>query len=91
MSDVRQARALRQEIEQTRAELGQTVEALAAKVDVRARARQAARDGTDRVRVQLGLAARSLRDSPGRTALLATALAGLIGLMVARMVRGRRA
>jgi hypothetical protein len=42
--------ALRQEIEQTREELGETVEALAAKVDVKARAQEAAEETKERVR-----------------------------------------
>lgn len=41
---------LRQEIEQTRAELGETVEALAAKADVKTRAQQMADDARSRVR-----------------------------------------
>ena len=40
---------LRREIEQTRAELGETVEALAAKADVKARAHEAADDVRERV------------------------------------------
>src|SRR6266567_7166890 len=41
--------ALRREIEQTRAELGETVEALAAKADVKARAQEAVDDVKHRV------------------------------------------
>lgn len=44
---------LRDEIEQTRAELGDTVEALAAKTDVKARAQQALDEAADRTRQQL--------------------------------------
>jgi hypothetical protein len=40
---------LRQEIEQTRAELGETVEALAAKADVKGRAQDAVEDAKERV------------------------------------------
>jgi transcriptional regulator len=40
---------LRREIEQTRAELGETVEALAAKADVKARAQEAVEDVKHRV------------------------------------------
>lgn len=50
--------ALRQEIAQTRAELGETVEALAAKADVKARARARARELADETRVR----ARELAD-----------------------------
>lgn len=45
--------ALRARIERTRAELGETVEALAAKTDVTARATTAARRFVDRVRSAL--------------------------------------
>ncbi|MFC4063660.1 DUF3618 domain-containing protein [Actinoplanes subglobosus] len=47
---------LRDEIEQTRAELGDTVEALAAKTDVKARAKQALDGAADRTRQQLSTA-----------------------------------
>ncbi len=43
--------ALRTEIEHTRAELGETVEALAAKADVKARAQETGADGTPRASV----------------------------------------
>ncbi|MCY1136541.1 DUF3618 domain-containing protein [Actinoplanes sp. Pm04-4] len=44
---------LRAEIEQTRADLGQTVQELAAKADVKARAKQAAGDAGNQVRQKL--------------------------------------
>ena len=44
---------LRAEIEKTRAELGETVQELAAKADVKARAKQAAGDTADRLRQKL--------------------------------------
>jgi uncharacterized protein YjbJ (UPF0337 family) len=44
---------LRAEIEQKRAELGQTVQDLAAKADVKARAKQAVGDATGRARQKL--------------------------------------
>ncbi|GAA3934133.1 hypothetical protein GCM10023085_14300 [Actinomadura viridis] len=50
--------ALREEIEQTRRELGDTVEALAAKADVKARARERA----DRMRAGVGLRRRERRE-----------------------------
>jgi hypothetical protein len=49
---------LRQEIERTRAELGETVEALAAKADVKSRAQQMAEDAKARVRDSVDDAAR---------------------------------
>jgi ElaB/YqjD/DUF883 family membrane-anchored ribosome-binding protein len=44
---------LRAEIERTRADLGETVQELAAKADVKARAKQAVGDATDRARQKL--------------------------------------
>jgi ElaB/YqjD/DUF883 family membrane-anchored ribosome-binding protein len=44
---------LRAEIERTRADLGETVQELAAKADVKARAKQAAGDAADRARQKL--------------------------------------
>ncbi len=44
---------LRAEIEQTRAQLGQTVQDLAAKADVKSRAKQAVGDATGRARQKL--------------------------------------
>jgi hypothetical protein len=44
---------LRAEIERTRADLGETVQELAAKADVKARAKQAVGDTTDRARQKL--------------------------------------
>lgn len=47
---------LRAEIDQTRAELGDTVQALAAKTDVKARAKQAAGDAADGAKQKLNAA-----------------------------------
>jgi len=44
---------LRSEIERTRSDLGETVQELAAKADVKARAKQAVGDTTDRAREKL--------------------------------------
>ncbi len=90
MSDSMEARMLRDEIEQTRAELGQTVEALAAKADVKARAKQAGRDASELARTQVELAASSVRRSPLAMVLFAGAAAGLIALVVTRFVDRRR-
>ena len=46
-------RELRAEIEQTRADLGETVEALSAKSDVKARAKHAAADAVDEAKQKL--------------------------------------
>jgi hypothetical protein len=82
VSDALQARALREEIEQTRAELGQTVEALAARMDVKERARQAVRRGT--------VQAKQASLSPVGAALLAGAAAGLLAMLIARVIQGVR-
>ena len=53
MSTAQNPEQLRAEIEQTRADLGQTVEALAAKTDVTARAKEAAADAAGRAKTKL--------------------------------------
>ncbi|MDT4989261.1 MAG: hypothetical protein QOI74_3355 [Micromonosporaceae bacterium] len=66
---------LRADIEQTRAALGETVQALAAKVDVKARLQETADDARARVRDGLRTAAVQARsaaaDAPRRTRQLA--------------------
>jgi len=47
---------LRNEIEETRADLGETVQALAAKTDVKARAKNAVGDATDQAKDKLAAA-----------------------------------
>lgn len=70
--------ALRQEIARTRVELGETVEALAAKADVKARAQEAVstsvtaaklrmREGVEQVAVNAAYAGRELRTHPRQT------------------------
>jgi LPXTG-motif cell wall-anchored protein len=56
---------LRAEIAQTRADLGETVSALAAKVDVKARAQQMRGELTDRVRDTAGEVGHRVRDTAG--------------------------
>ncbi len=51
-SDDPEVTALRQEIAQTRAELGETVEALAARADVKARAQEKVDEAKERMRVK---------------------------------------
>ena len=58
---------LEKEIEQTREQLGQTVEALAAKVDVKARAQQELGQLTARLKGKATEATRRLRLRTGRT------------------------
>jgi hypothetical protein len=55
--------ALRADIRQTRAELGETVQALAAKADVKARAREQVEQTKQRVREQAVDATRGFRDA----------------------------
>jgi hypothetical protein len=54
MSTAPDPQQLRAEIEQTRADLGETVQALAAKTDVKARAKGAAADAAGRAKDKLG-------------------------------------
>jgi hypothetical protein len=72
--------ALRSEILRTRADLGHTVEALAAKADVKARARDTvqaarlrARDGVEQTLSSAVHAAREMRSHPGQQMRLAMA------------------
>ena len=90
--------ALRREIEQTRAELGETVEALAAKADVKARAqeavddaRQRARGVVDNVAYQVGKQREKVAAlSPPVRAAIAAVAVGLIALLLVRKLRSRR-
>lgn len=91
--------ALRAEIKQTRADLGETVQALAAKADVKARVRDTAEHTKDRVRAQAAattdlvrgrarVAGRSARRNPIPLAAIA---AGAVAVVVVVFVlRGRR-
>ena len=76
-SDDPKVTALRQEIAHTRAELGETVEALAAKADVKTRAQEAVstsvtaaklrmREGVEQVAVNAAYAGRELRTHPSQ-------------------------
>lgn len=60
--------ALRAEIKQTRAELGETVQALAAKADVKARAREQVTQTKQRILDQAVSATGRLRDVAGHAA-----------------------
>jgi uncharacterized protein DUF3618 len=83
--------ALRREIEQTRAQLGATVEALAAKADVKARAQEAVDDAKTRARAAVtdmqSRVRESMREHPQYWA--AGALAG-VAVLVASIVLKRR-
>ncbi|WBB81446.1 DUF3618 domain-containing protein [Micromonospora sp. WMMD882] len=61
------AEALREEIRRTRMELGETMEALAAKADVKARLRDSAEQARERVREQAGQARERVREQTAQT------------------------
>ena len=92
--------AIRADIERTRDELGDSVEALAAKADVKARAQQklaeakgrarhAAQDVSVRAKATAQQAGGTVRQRPGPTAGILAAVASAVG--AALLVRRRRA
>ena len=92
---------LRREIEQTRAELGETVEALAMRADVKARAQAAAQDAVDdaklRARGALDTVAYQVGKQREKVAALSppvrvaiAAAVGLVALLLIRRLRHRR-
>jgi len=87
------AAALRAEIERTRADLGNTVAALAAKTDVKARAKDAVADGAESVRRSLSSRADSIRASMIGSRLpvsarqpLSVAAGAMVGALVAALI-----
>ncbi|GAA3453378.1 DUF3618 domain-containing protein [Dactylosporangium matsuzakiense] len=85
--------ALRAEIARTRAELGATVEALAAKADVKGRARAAADRTLSRAKTDVKVRARAAADtvSARRTQVaLAVGVSMVVGVLIALTVRARR-
>ncbi|GLY06187.1 MULTISPECIES: DUF3618 domain-containing protein [Actinoplanes] len=84
--------ALREEIRQTRAELGQTVQALAARADVKARAREQVEQTRQRVLTQASAVTRrastEVRANPLPMVLVVAGLAAVAGVIL--IVRGRR-
>lgn len=90
--------ALREEIRQTRAELGETVQALAAKADVKARMKQSAAHTADRMKSQAAHAAEQAKASTHQAKDLAQrsplpwfAIAGAAAVLaVVVVLRGRR-
>jgi hypothetical protein len=60
--------ALREEIRQTRAELGETVQALSAKADVKARVKETATQTADRVKNSTAQTADRVKNSAAQTA-----------------------
>jgi Tfp pilus assembly protein FimV len=68
--------ALRAEIKQTRAELGETVQALAAKADVKARAKEQVEQTKQRVKAQAAEATTKVRDAAAQAGERVRAAAG---------------
>lgn len=93
--------ALREEIRRTRVELGETMEALAAKADVkkrllssadqaRERVREQAALTVARVRAQAGLDLQQGRTRQGPAPFIALAAGALAAAVVLMIIRGRR-
>lgn len=76
--------ALREEIRRTRVELGETVEALAAKADVKARLRSSADQAKERMREQAAHTVARVRGQATQTAQLARGQAQEKGAVVRR-------
>jgi len=81
---------LRAEIRRTRAELGQTIEALAAKTDVKARAKGAAADAADTVRARAEVVRARVRRRPAPVVAFAVGALSAFAVIVylARRYRG---
>jgi vacuolar-type H+-ATPase subunit E/Vma4 len=82
--------ALRAEIIRTRQELGQTIEALAAKTDVKARAKDTARDLRKRALERAERARDRALESAGRSAPAVLAVAGMVLVAVVSYLAWRR-
>jgi hypothetical protein len=80
---------IRAEIEQTRADLGDSVDALAAKADVRTRAKQSAAAARDRAKGTAQQAAQKVRDKPAPVGGALAGIAAAAGAAV--LIRRRRA
>jgi hypothetical protein len=82
--------ALRDEIRQTRAELGETVEALAAKADVKARLKGSAAQTRRRVGQQAAQTRELVRERAGRNPVpLAVAALGAVAVVIVVLLRRR--
>ncbi len=75
---------IRADIEQTREELGETVEALAAKTDVKARAQDKVHEATERALDERARAAAHLRRDPRPFVVAGVIAAGLLLISLAR-------
>ena len=74
---------LEKEIEQTREQLGQTVEALAAKVDVKARAQQKLSQLQDKAKQQATQAGQHIKKRPVPVAASASGIVSLVLFFIA--------
>jgi Tfp pilus assembly protein FimV len=74
--------ALRAEIRQTRAELGETVQALAAKTDVKARAREELDQAKAKARVRLHDAGEQVKANPLPLIAVVGAGLALVGIII---------
>ena len=81
------AQQLREEIERTREHLGETVEQLAAKVDVKARAQARAAELTDEVRQATAQGASAARKHSGPLSVAAAVILAVLGFIVWRRRR----
>jgi hypothetical protein len=79
--------AIRADIEATRADVGDSVDALAAKADVKARAGDKAAAARRRVRDTAQRANRTVRSRPGPAAGVAAAVVTIVSVMVIRRRR----
>jgi hypothetical protein len=59
---------IRRQIEQTRAEMGETIDAIAYKIDVQARAKEKVADVVDRARESVSETASTIKDAVAGTA-----------------------
>ncbi|MBU8855815.1 MULTISPECIES: DUF3618 domain-containing protein [unclassified Micromonospora] len=82
---------LRAEIAQTRAALGDTVEALAARTDVKARAKAGVEDAAAQAREKVTTAAGRIEGAAGAVPLAVVGAAAVLAVLVALLVRRRRA
>ncbi|MEV2240850.1 DUF3618 domain-containing protein [Micromonospora sp. NPDC049891] len=93
--------ALREEIRRTRVELGETMEALAAKADVKKRLKSSADQARERVREQAALTVARVRAQSGLThqqgpsrqgpaPFVALAVGAVAAAVVLMIIRGRR-
>lgn len=80
---------LAKEIERTRARLGETVEALAAKADVKARAQDKARQVTTRAKAKASQASRQITQQPVPLAAAGAAVAVVLALLLIKQSRRR--